>query len=192
MLFQEVFLKYTWSSYDRMVSPEISCSTKNEKQAQESVWEHVDPTCTWAWATSQAGSGGTLLSSSQKNTSAEKENLFEAVEGKCPCLGTAHLQEQVKRKDSARERHWRRARLLLYGLSVPTQGERQILIFFCQQALTKISLSIWPIMKEVSKTSVSRHECPIFFSGEKNPKAACLEFAPGVHRAEVLPNTLQF
>lgn len=84
-----------------------------------------------------------------------------------------------KRKDSARERHWSRARLLLYWPSVPC---REILIFFCQQALTKISLSIWPIMKEVSKTSVSRHECSIFFSGEKPPSSllrVCTRCAQG-------------
>lgn len=139
---------------------------KNEKQAQESVWEHVRPMCTWAWAASQAGSGFTLLSSSLKNTSADKEIVSEAVEGKCPCLGTAHLQEQAKHC----ERHCSRAMLLLYGPL--SHARRQIRVFFCQQALTEINLSISPVMKEV--TSVSRHEQSIFRSGEKT-QAACLE-----------------
>lgn len=150
-----------------MVSPEISCNTKNERQAQESVWEHVHPMCTWAWSASQAGSGCTLLS--QKSPSAENETVSEAVEEKCPRIGTAYLQEQAKHC----ERHCSRAMSL--HVTVPEWGQRQIWIFFCQQTLTKINLSIWPLMKQASKTkvtSVSRHEPSIFFIfGEKNPSS---------------------
>lgn len=160
---------------------------KNEKKAQELVWEHVYTMYTCAWAASQAGSACTLFF--QKNTSAENETVSEAGEGKHPCLGTAHLQEQGKHC----ERHCSRAMLL--HVTVPLWGERQIWIFFCRQALTKINLSIWPIMKEASKTkvtSVSRQEPSVFFITGEKTQAACLEFAPGVHRAEVLPITLQF
>lgn len=157
MLFQEVFLKYTWSSHYRMVLLEISCNTK-KWEASSGVNVGTCPSHVHLiWAAPQAGSGWTCLFSSQKNTSTEKETVSEAVEGKSPCLGTAYLQEQAKHC----ERHWSRAMLLLYWPSVPVPGERQIRIFFCQQALTKINLSIWPIMKEVSKTkvtSISRHE----------------------------------
>lgn len=163
MLFQEVFLKYTWSSHDRIVAPEISCYTK-KGEASSGVSVGTYPSCIHWDELSPSGSGCTLL-----RTQVLKKKLFlRQWRGNVHVLAL-HIcksKQNTVRGTGAGPRYF-----CTSPLSLCQEG--QIRIFSCQQALTEINLSIWLIMKEVSKTkvtSISRHEWSIFFSsGEKNP-----------------------
>lgn len=162
MLFQDVFLKYVWSSHDRMVSPAISCNTKKwEASSGVSVRTcpshvHLSMSCP------QAGSGCTLLSSSV----VLKKKLFLRQ-----WRGNAHvlaLHVCKTKQNTVRGTGAGPCYFCAGPVSPCQEGDRS---GYFSVNFKLINLSTWPIMKEVSKkkvTSVSRHERSIFFSsGEK-------------------------
>lgn len=144
-----------WFHQRSLATPE------NEKQAQESAWEHVHPMCTWAWATPQAGSGCTLLSSSV----VLKKKLFLRQ-----WRGNAHvlaLHVCKTKQNTVRGTGAGPCYFCTGPVSPRQEGDRS---GYFSVNFKLINLSTWPIMKEVSKTkvtSVSRHERSIFFSSGK-------------------------